>query len=231
MGSDVPQNRAALWIYWGTVLTVGAATIAGVAQYVATPGSRGGIGWFSTLIWLPALVGGLLLGTVIGVLARALEPRPGTGHPQDDPRPQPRSAALWTGICSAGGFLVIAGAMLLADRMVRPAEVFGGSVQAVLPVLIPAIPVGLIAALGTVVMPGTPMVGSEAPARLRGKRMLGAGIGAAVVGGVPLSLVPSLTFSFAAAIPFALGFPIAFVLLFCLASGCAGFRLRERRSR
>ncbi|PIJ49540.1 hypothetical protein BMH30_04415, partial [Leucobacter sp. OLES1] len=225
------RRGVAAWIYWSTVLAVGSATIYGVVQHAEDAGGSGGIGWFYALIWLPALFGGLTLGAVLGLLARALNSRPRTDRPQDESRPRFPAAALWTGVWCAGGFLVIAGAILLADRLARPAEVLGGSLYAVLPLLIPAIPLGLVSALGTVVVPRTLLTSPAAPARPDRMAMFGAGLGAALVGGVPLGLVPSATFSFAAAVPFGVGFPIAFVLLFLLAIGFTGFRLRSLHGR
>lgn len=231
MGTDMLRRGIASWTFWSTVLAVGSATIYGVVRHIEDAGGRGGMGWFYALVWLPALFGGLTLGAVLGLLARALDSKPRTDRPQDESRPRFRAAALWTGVCSASGFLVIAGAILLADRVVRPAEVLGGSLYAVLPLLIPAIPLGLVSALGTVVVPRTLLASFAAPGRPDRMAMFGAGLGAALVGGVPLGLVPSATFSFAAAIPFGVGFPIAFVLLFLLAIGFTGSRLRSLRGR
>ena len=215
-------------IYWTALVGVGTATGFLAYSFYAVPEDRWGIGWGFGLVWFPALLGSLLLGILIGLICWLCSHARRVGRVDTAAGSAEEALAIRTGLWSGGSVLAIAYGPLLVGQFLQPSTAYGSAVGAFAPFFLGAVGAGLVGGIGTFALLPLISVSAGGPERIRAMAALGAGLGTAIIGGVPVALALSFGASTGPGLAFGLGFPLGTLVLFLLSAGFVRVQTRKQ---
>ncbi|KKI16501.1 MULTISPECIES: hypothetical protein [unclassified Leucobacter] len=215
-------------VYGTTLVGVGAATVFLVYSFYAVPEDRWGIGWGFGLVWFPALLGSLLLGILIGLICWLGSRARRVGRGDTAAGSAERPLAIRTGLWSGGSVLAISCGPLLVEQLLQPSTAYGNHVGAFAPFFLAAVGAGLVGGIGTFALLPLIPVGAGGSERIRSVAALGAGLGTAIIGGMPTALALSFASSAGLDLAFGLGFPLVVLALFLLSAGFVRAQTRRK---
>lgn len=215
-------------VYGTTLVGVGAATVFLVYSFYAVPEDRWGIGWGFGLVWFPALLGSLLLGILIGLICWLGSRARRVGRGDTAAGSAERPLAIRTGLWSGGSVLAISCGPLLVEQLLQPSTAYGNHVSAFAPFFLAAVGAGLVGGIGTFALLPLIPVGAGGSERIRSVAALGAGLGTAIIGGMPTALALSRWSSVGLDLAFGLGFPLVVLALFLLSAGFVRVQTRRK---